>query len=138
MIATTNSALTKHEIYVNEIVFYSRKNISLLGFIHHGAKFLKTEFVITRKDLQMLLSQTKTGIEILWRIENLFVQPHEVPATINLLDLFGITQVFEANHIELDPSFYTVETKLPIPDEGHKLFFIERVIPFPSSPKAAL
>lgn len=138
MIATTNSGFTKHEIYVNEIVLYSSKNISLIGFIHHGAKFLQTEFVITRKDLQMLLSQTKTGIEILWCVENLFVQPHEVPASINLLDLFGITQVFEANRIKLDSSFCTEEIRLSIANEGHKLFFIERVIPFSSSPKAAL
>lgn len=125
----------KNEIYVNEIVFYSKKSISLFGFLHRDAAFLQTEYVINRENLQTLLSQNKTGIEILWDIENLFVLPHEVPATINLLNLFGMTQIFKADRIELEPSYYKDKTGELHPREDNKLLFIEEVIPFPSARK---
>lgn len=133
----TTSGFAKHEIYVNEIVFYSKKSISLFGFLHHDAAFLQTEYVITREDLQTLLSQNKTGIEILWHIEKLFVLPHEVPASINLLDLFGMTQIFEAGSIELEHSYYEDENGELHPREDNKLFFIEQVVPFPSARKSS-
>ena len=131
----TNHSLAKHEIYVNEIVFYSKKSISLFGFLHHGAKFLPTEFVIDRNQLQMLLSQNKTGVEILWYIENLLVHPHEVPASINLLNLFGMTQVFSANSIELNSPAVENENGELVPSQTHQVVFVEVVTPFPSARK---
>jgi len=72
MSTITNTVFTKQEMYVNEIVFYSKTEVSLFGFVQACGNFLETEYVISRNDLQMLLSQTKTGIEILWHIESLF------------------------------------------------------------------
>ena len=61
-----------------------------------GGKFVETQFSISRNDLQVLMSENKqVGIEILWRMENLLVYPHGMPATINLVDLFGTTQAFK-------------------------------------------
>ena len=135
MTATTNTTFAKREIYVNEIVFYAKDEVSLFGFIHEGGKFEETQFVIARNALQMLLSANKPGIEILWHIENLFVKPHQVPASINLIDLFGTTQVFEAQNIELDVPFYEDETGELKPCNSRELLFVEQVVPFPSARK---
>ena len=137
MEATTNTTFETSEIYVNEIVFYSKNEVSLFGFVHKGVKFHETQYVITRKDLQMLLSSNKPGVEILWRIENIFVQPHQVPASINLIDLFGTTQFFEAQNIELVVPFYETETGELKPCRNHRLLFVETVIPYPSSRKSS-
>ena len=91
---------SKREMYVNEMVFSSKEEVSLFGFIHDGGKFFETEYIIGRNHLQMLLSQTKAGVEILWHIEHIFLLPHSAPASINLIDLFGTTQLFEAQKIE--------------------------------------
>lgn len=131
----TNTTFTKREIYVNEIVFFSKDEIHLLGFIHQGGKFLETQYLITRKHLQMLLSQTKTGVEILWHIEHLFVLPHAVPATVNLIDLFGTTQMFEAQNIQLDRPMYQDENGELKPEARHGLLFVDKVIPFPCARK---
>lgn len=133
--AATNTAFAKREIYVNEIVFYSKHEVSLFGFMHDGGKFRETLFVIGRNALQMLLSNNKSGIEILWHIENLFVQPHQVPACINLIDLFGTTQVFEAQNIELDFPLSEDKTGGVKASDGIKVVFVEQVIPFPGARK---
>lgn len=132
---SSHTTFTKREIYVNEILFYSKHEIQLLGFIHQSGKFLETQYLITRNDLQMLLSQTKTGLEILWRIENLFVLPHEVPATLNLVDMFGTTQLFEAQNIQLEAPLYENELGEIQPEPAHGLLFVEQVIPFPCARK---
>ncbi|MFN8322220.1 MAG: hypothetical protein U0T74_06130 [Chitinophagales bacterium] len=119
----TNTILSRREVYVNEIVFYSKNEISLFGFFQNDKSFSETQYVISRNDLQLLLSSNQTGIEILWCIENLFVVPHEVPASINLIDLFGITQVFEAESILLEVPFTENETPL------NELLFVSRVRP---------
>ncbi len=83
------------EIFVNEIEFYSKNEIYLFGFMHSSGKFHETRYSIERKQLQKLLSANQSiGVEILWQIEQLWLYPHSVPATINLVDLFGTTQVF--------------------------------------------
>ncbi len=121
--------LAKTEIYVNEISFLSREEIYLFGFIFQEGKFLETQYVIGRHDLQMLLSGSKQGVEILWRIEELFVQPHQVPASINLIDLFGTTQVLEAQNIEMDLPYYEDESGNLQPFTRHGLLFVDKVTP---------
>ena len=135
MKATNTSTLARHEIYVNEIVFFSKDEVSLFGFLHDCGKFFETQFVIGRNQLQMLLSNNPSGIEILWHIENLFAQPHRVPACINLVDLFGTTQVFEAQQIELDVPCYEDETGELKPCKSRELLFVEKIIPFPPTRK---
>ncbi len=121
----------KHEIYVNEIEFRSKEEVSLYGFLHDCGQFHETQYVISRKDLQTLLSQNKrAGVEILWMIENLFVQPHASPASLNLIDLFGTTQVFEAGEIKLDVPFYEDEHGNLKPSAAREILFVEEVIPF--------
>lgn len=120
----------KHEIYVNEIEFTAKDEVSLFGFVHECGKFIETQYIISRKDLQILLSQnSKAGIEILWQIENLFAFPHAAPASLNLIDLFGTTQVFDACEIKLDVPFYQDEQGNLMPCQNHKLLFVEEVIP---------
>ena len=135
MTTTDNHTIAKNEIYVNEIVFFSKEEVSLFGFINQCEQFCETQFVIGRKDLQTLLSQNKTGIEILWHIENLFVQPHDVPASLNLIDLFGTTQLFQANRIQLDIPFYEAEDGELKPSESNDLFFVQEVVPLPGARK---
>lgn len=121
--------LAKTEIYVNEISFLSREEIYLFGFIFQDGRFYETQYVIGRHDLQMLLSGSKQGVEILWRIEELFVQPHQVPATLSLIDLFGTTQVFEAQNIEMDLPYYEDESGSLQPFTTHGLLFVDKVTP---------
>jgi len=135
MTTTTNTGFAKRAIYINEIVFFSKEDVSLFGFIHDSGKFEETQFVIARNALQMLLSSSKAGIEILWRIENLFIQPHQAPACISLIDLFGTTQIFEAQNIELDVPFYEDEAGKLRPSESRELLFVEQVIPLPGARK---
>jgi hypothetical protein len=89
------SLSTARELFVNEIEFHSRTEIYLYGFLKQGDKFFETRYHISRNELQLILSENKpAGIEILWHIEKLFLHPHSSPATINLVELFGTTQVF--------------------------------------------
>ncbi|MES2620112.1 MAG: hypothetical protein V4615_04600 [Bacteroidota bacterium] len=135
MTTIDNHTFARNEIYVNEIVFFSKEEVSLFGFLNQGQQFHETQYVINRKDLQLLLSQNKTGIEILWHIENLFVLPHEVPASLNLIDLFGTTQVFEANRIQLDIPFYKGADGELKPSGNNDLFFVQEVVPLPGARK---
>ena len=121
MSTTALSVFSKRELFVNEIVFYAKNDVSLFGFIHDGGKFHETQFIISRNLLQMLLSQSKTGIEILWQIEKLFVLPHSAPASLNLIELFGTTQLFEAQKIELEEI---------APAKDYDILFVEDVVPF--------
>lgn len=128
MKAEINNTLTVQEILVNEIVFYSREEVSLFGFLHSGGKYHETEFIIARNTLQTLLSKSgQTGIEILWRIEQLFLHPHEVPAVINLIDVFGTTQELTAPEITLDVPVYENETGELQPKQTWELLFVEQV-----------
>lgn len=130
MSTTALSVFAKRELFVNEIVFYAKNEVSLFGFIHDGGKFHETQFIISRNHLQMLLSQSKTGIEILWQIEKLFVLPHAVPASLNLIELFGTTQVLESCKIEFDIHCCECEDAESIPSGRYKILFVEDVVPF--------
>lgn len=138
MTTNTTTTFSKREVYVNEIVFYSKEEVSLFGFMHDGGKFCETEYIISRNHLQMLLSQTKAGVEILWQIENLFLLPHSAPASVNLIDLFGTTQIFEAQKIEFGIPFYTDTTGELRACENGDLLFVEEVTPFPSTHQHSL
>ncbi|MDB5284956.1 MAG: hypothetical protein JWO06_4031 [Bacteroidota bacterium] len=130
MKATESSPFTKNEVYVNEIEFRSKDEVYLFGFLHHCGKFYETQYLVSRNDLQTLLSQNRAGVEILWQIENLFVHPHAAPASLNLIDLFGTTQVFESLAIKLDvPVSAGNEPRLI----SSGLLFIEEIIPFSGS-----
>lgn len=129
MKATFNTTLTVKEILVNEIVFFSREDASLFGFLHNGGKYHETEYVIGRNTLQTLLSCSgQAGSEILWRIEQLFLHPHEVPATINLVDVFGTTQELTATQILLAVLVYKDENGELLPMQTWELLFVEEVI----------
>ena len=129
MLPANVSPLAKHEIYVNEIEFTHKDEVSLFGFLQHCGKFFETQYIISRKDLQILLSQNKAGIEILWQIEQLFAGPHAIPASLNLIDLFGTTQVFDTCEIKLDVPYYQDGQGNLTPSRGKELFFIEEVTP---------
>ena len=130
--------LNEQKIYVNEIVFYSRSEVSLFGFIEQGGRYYETEYLIGRKNLQLLLSQSKEGVEILWHIEKLFVLPHQVPATINLVDLFGTTQMLEAGNIELENPYYKGGNDEVRAEKRTGLLFVQAVRPLPSAPHKAI
>lgn len=128
MKAEAENTLNLQLLLVNEIVFYTREEISLYGFIHRDNDYVETEYVISRNHLQMLLSQNgKTGIEILWRLEQLFVQPHEVPATLNLVELFGTTQELKAADISLTLGEYELENEGETEDDLMELLFVNAV-----------
>lgn len=126
MVTNNTDTFIKTEVFVNEIVFYRHDEISLLGFVHDGGKFYETEFVISRNTLQTLLNgNKKAGAEIQWRIEQLFAEAHQSPAYINLVELFGTTQVLDAQEIVLEiPAF----RKLGAANE-RKTLFVNSVIP---------
>lgn len=128
MKAEAENTLNLQELLVNEVVFYSREEISLYGFIHRDNNYVETEYVISRNHLQMLLSQNgKTGIEILWLLEQLFVQPHEVPATLNLVELFGTTQELKAAGISLTLGEYETENEGETEDDLMELLFVNAI-----------
>lgn len=122
--------LKKREVYINEIVFATREEIYLYGFINHDGVFHETQYVTNRHDLTLLLAPSKKGQELLWMIEELFVQPHQVPTTINLLDLFGMTQPFEAQSIEVDLVMIEDGKGDLVEDDKYTVLFIEKVIPY--------
>lgn len=110
MTSNKNTTLTKREVFVNEIVFYNRDNISLLGFMQKGRAFNETEYIISRQHLHTLLNANgKQGLEIQRRIADLFATPHAVPATVNLIDLFGTTQILQANEMLLSQPAEEIE-----------------------------
>ncbi len=129
MLTTPSNTFAKHELYVNEIEFTHKDEVSLFGFLQECGKFFETQYVISRKDLQILLSQNKAGIEILWQIEKLFAGPHAAPASLNLIDLFGTTQVFDTCEVKLDVPHYQDEQGNLKPCQTKELFFIEEVTP---------
>lgn len=124
---------TREEVYVNEIAFYGNNSVSLLGFVNILGTFVETEYITTRNDLQTLLNPCKPGKEILRKAENIFRQPHAVPVCINLIEMFGTTQIFEAMEIALEMSYVEKETGLLEPKGTMDVLFIENVIPFPSA-----
>ncbi len=129
-----NTSLHKQEILVNEIVFCGRMSVSLLGFVHLGGKYTETEYVISRNDLKELLSQNgKMGRQLLRHIEQLFVQPHAEPATVNLIELFGTTQELKAAEITLEIPVYEDENGELVPKTTYELLFVEEVITAPGS-----
>jgi hypothetical protein len=130
MSPTNSNPLAKHELYVNEIEFTCKDEVSLFGFLQHCGKFFETQYIISRKDLQILLSHSgPAGIEILWQIENLFAYPHSAPASLNLIDLFGTTQVFDACEIKLGVPLFQNGGNSLMPGQSHDLFFVEEVTP---------
>jgi len=129
MLTTASNTFARHELYINEIEFTHKDEVSLFGFLQDCGKFFETQYIISRKDLQILLSQNKAGIEILWQIENLFAGPHAAPASLNLIDLFGTTQVFDTCEVKLDVPHYHDEQGNLKPCPGKELFFIEEVTP---------
>lgn len=134
MKAEADNTLNLQELLVNEISFYTREEISLYGFIHHDNHYVETEYVIARNHLQMLLSQNgKTGVEILWQIEQLFVHPHEVPATLNLVDLFGTTQELKAAGIALSLGQYESENSEETAENTMELLFVDSVATAPGT-----
>ncbi len=117
------------EILVNEIVFYSRTQVSLFGFIYKAGQFHETEFRISRQCLQNLLSQNKgIGVELLWTIERLFTYPHAMPARINIVDAFGTTQALKAQAIHIDLPWFEDEQGELKCSPGYSLLFIEEVL----------
>jgi len=137
MLTAPSIPFAKHELYVNEIEFTYRDEVSLFGFLQDCGKFFETQYVISRKDLQILLSQNKAGIEILWQIEHLFAGPHATPASLNLIDLFGTTQVFDTCEIQLDVPLYRDEQGNLTPSRSNELFFVEKVTPLSRIGEAA-
>ncbi len=124
----TTPAITRKEIFVNEIEFCSNNEVYLFGFVFNEGKFSPTQYVISRKDLQILLSHNRpAGIEILWQVENLFQHPHSSPACINLIELFGVTQVFEASAIKLSSPIQRNEPGVHNQKQQPKLMFVEEV-----------
>ena len=136
MLTTPHIPFARHELYVNEIEFSRKDEVSLFGFLQDCGKFFETQYIISRKDLQILLSQNKAGIEILWQIETLFAGPHAAPASLNLIDLFGTTQVFDACEIKLDVPFYQDEHGNLKPCPNNDLFFVEEVTPLAKAGEA--
>ncbi len=123
-----NPLLTRREIYVNEIEFCSTSEVYLFGFVLNCGKFVETQYVISRKDLQVLLSRNRpVGVEILWHIERLFLHPHSSPAVINLIELFGTIQIFEASAIRLSSPQPESQPGTHLNGQQPQLMFVEEV-----------
>ncbi|MFN8287309.1 MAG: hypothetical protein U0V74_11170 [Chitinophagales bacterium] len=117
------------EVFINEVVFYSRTQVSLFGFIYKQDTFHETEFRIGRQALQNLLSQNgQLGVELLWTIERLFTYPHAMPARINIVDAYGTTQALKASAIHIDLPWYENEQGELKPSPTYSLLFIEEVL----------
>lgn len=126
--AALDTTIHTKEIFVNEIVFYSREGISLFGFIYNDEEYIETEVIIERNQLRELLSQNgKTGLEIWRQAEQLFVLPHKVPAGINLVEQYGTTQEFKANEIILAIPVCENEKGELLPRETWELLFVEHI-----------
>lgn len=116
-------------VYVNEIAFTGSANATLSGFVHTCGNFFETEYIISQELLKVLLRQSKTGREILQHIAQTFAEPHTVPVAVNLIELYGTTQVFEAKNIALDVSYQEDEYGQLAPCRDLRLLFIDDVVP---------
>lgn len=93
-------------ILANEIVFKSRYVPSIYGFIQQGEEFIETEYVIERMQLIRLLSQNgKVGAEIIRIVDTIFLEANSPTPTINLVELFGMTQELKAINIRVEKDF---------------------------------
>lgn len=121
------------EIFVNEIQFYRKDEIYLLGFVFTAGKFQRTHFVCNRKILHALLVQNgKQGREITLLMRKLFATPHAVPLTIDLIDRFGTTQPLQAYSIQMQIPFGEYEPQKKDSMSASELLLIEQVLSFPA------
>ncbi|MFN8297667.1 MAG: hypothetical protein U0T75_01080 [Chitinophagales bacterium] len=119
------------EIFANEIVFFGRERVVIYGFYLEKGQFHETCYELSRRTLQTLLSLNgPVGVELLWHIEQLFMYPHHMPAHINLVDMFGITQPLKARSIFIERPLCEDERGELKPVNSYDVLFIAQVMPF--------
>ena len=124
---------SQQEIFVNEIQFFKKNEICLLGFVFSEGKFQRTQFVCSRKVLHALLAQNgRQGREIAMLLRKLFATPHAVPLTVDLIDRFGTTQPLRAYSIQMQIPFGEYEPQKKGSLSTSELLLIERVLSFPA------
>lgn len=89
------AVISYQKVFLNEVEVYGKNKYVIYGFVGKGGKFYEMKETIDREALEYLLVRNlKVGTEIISRISDAGNFPHEVPITISLLDIFGMTQPF--------------------------------------------
>lgn len=123
------TSYTTQQLYVNEIQFADNEEVYLLGFSERNGGFVETKYVSSPGQLEELLSQSgRNGKEILARIESAFSRPHASPFVLDLVDMFGLTQILESEQIVLEPAVVPDETT-PVHNLPETLFVQEIICP---------
>jgi len=93
------------QLYVNEIVLANDEEIHLLGFSKQAGQFVPVNVIGNYDQLYELLYQSgKVGNEIALRIDVTLSAPHAAPLSIDLVDLFGLTQILACRSMVLEPA----------------------------------
>jgi hypothetical protein len=120
---------TTRQLYVNEIHFADNEEVFLLGFSEKEGNFIEAKYVSSPAQLDDLLAQSgKNGREIMNRIETSFAHPHTSPFVIDLVDMFGLTQILESEQIVLEPAS-ALDESTPVHNMPETLFVQEIICP---------
>lgn len=121
----------KNEIFIEEIEFITKQEVSVIGEIQTEFGMEKAQYVMDKRILHYLLKKSgKVGNEIIRLITDKFQLPHEVPVIVNLKEYFGYAICVSNCAVRLARSYYkddfTGQWKV---DYSTNLFFIEAVKP---------
>jgi hypothetical protein len=130
MVSTTKKAVfVKNEIYLEEIEFITKEEVSIVGIIETERGLERAQYVLDKRKFHFLLKNAGiVGREIIQIITDKFNLPHEVPVIINLATVFGKPIYIGNCALRLTRSYYqdsyTGQWKV---DYSTNLFFIEEV-----------
>ncbi len=116
------------EIFVQRIVFTGRNRLEMYGFCQKDGEFIETIYILTRATLErLLLRNGRLGDTLLKTIENLFLYPNRAQLEIDMIELFGMTQVFSADAIKMEFPWINTPEECRAVDDYRKLY-IEEVV----------
>ena len=117
--------ITVSSLTVTAIEFNQKDEVGFVG-TYQGRE---TVFIARWNEMETIFRQNydKIGRELFWRIEQMFAAPHAAKAEINLVETFGMPQVFEGIKVTADAAYYLDTDGQLKPHEDGKVFFIEEV-----------
>ena len=115
--------ITISSLTVTAIEFNQKDEVGFVG-TYQGHE---TVFLARLSDMEIIFRQSKLGRELFWIMEQMFAAPPAAKAEINLVETFGMPQVFEGIKVTADAAYYLDTDGQLKPHEDGKVFFIEEV-----------
>ena len=83
------------ELYIDRIRIKGNGRYWISGQLKLDEGFVDAEYLLVTGELEAVLANTLEGDEILNRIADINDAPHEPQPVIDLIEIFGMTQIFE-------------------------------------------